>query len=103
MPGMGWRYGSRWGAYYTDKGVDRSKVERDTRNLLAQATQGDASAGSHVGKHIPLLLGGKVVGNLWEDVDLKTLDVGAYSVGSFRVKVELVHNGKVVGMVWLSE
>jgi hypothetical protein len=48
------------------------------------------------------VFGNDVVGNLWEDADLKGLEVGGYWAARFGVKVELVHDGKVVGMIWLN-
>lgn len=40
MPGMGWRYGSRWKSYYSEKEVDRETVEKNAETVLAQATKG---------------------------------------------------------------
>jgi|YelNatPaOPRAMG01_1025707.scaffolds.fasta_scaffold00295_49 hypothetical protein len=103
MPGFGWKFGPRWGYYYADKELDRSKVETDAKALLAKATKGETWKDPRGVQHIPLVFGNDVVGNLWEDADLKELEVGGYWAARFGVKVELVHDGKVVGMIWLNE
>jgi hypothetical protein len=36
-----------------------------------------------------------------EDVDLKSIEVGAYWTGARGTRAELVAGGKVVGMLWL--
>jgi hypothetical protein len=103
MPGFGWKFGPRWGSYYAEKELDREKVEKDAQSLLAKANNGDKWTDPRGIQHISLLVGHDVVGNLWEDADLKSLEVGTYWAARFGVKVELVHDGRVVGMVWLNE
>jgi len=46
---------------------------------------------------------GGVVGTLWEDVEPKTLDIGAYWASDMGTKVELLDHGKEVGTLWLAE
>jgi hypothetical protein len=102
-PGMGWRFGKRNGMYYTDKEIDRTTVEKDTRTLLGEVAKGETWTDPHGGKHIPLQVSGGVVGNLWEDVEPKTLDTGAYWTSGMGTKVELLDHGKEVGTLWLAE
>jgi hypothetical protein len=73
-----------------EEDVASEKVQARTRELLAGASRGAAWTGPRGGKHIPILNGGEVVGNLWEDVDLQEAEVGAYWAARFGVKAELV-------------
>lgn len=102
MPKFGWRFGPKGQYYYTAKEVDRDKVEADTRDALAKVKKGDAWTDPRGVKHIPLLLDGDIVGNLWEDVPLSDLKVGSYWAAAWGSKVELVHQDRVVGMLWLA-
>ena len=106
MPGFGWRYGPRFGAYYAgpESGteIDRAKVEQEMRELFAKATKGTRWVDPRGVPHIPLALEGGVVGNLWEEADLASLEVASYWAAGFGVKVELARDGRVVGMLWLA-
>jgi hypothetical protein len=97
-----WRF-HRGCCYYTEKELDRDKVEKDAKALLAKATKDETWTSPRGVKHIPLVVDSNVVGNLWEDVDLKSLEIGAYWAARSGTRVELVHNDKVVGMIWLGE
>lgn len=98
----GWRYNAPGYYYYQDKQLDRATVEKNVRTTLAAMSKGEAWKSPRGVTHIPLLNKDKlVVGNLWEDVDLKTVEVGAYWTGARGTRVELVAGGKVVGMLWL--
>ena len=103
MTGYGWKFGPRWGCCYAEKELDPSKVETDAKALLAKTTKGETWKGARGVQHIPLTVDSDVAGNLWEDADLNSLEIGAYWAARFGVKVELVHDRKVVGMVWLNE
>lgn len=48
-----------------------------------------------------LLNNSKVVGVVWETVDLKDLTVGSLFQTNWGVKAELLYNGKVVGQLYL--
>jgi len=101
MPRFGWKFGPRWNAYYSEKEVSRDKVQKDAASILAKASKGDAWRSGLGVTHYPILLGGEIVGNLWENVDLDKLEVGAYWSGPFGIKAELVYDKKVVGVLWL--
>jgi len=100
--GWGWRFGppGAYGFYYQEKQLDRATVEKKAREILDGASKGQ-SWNTPAGARIPILSGKDVVGNLWEDKDLKTLGVGAYWSGRFGAQAELVAEGKVVGMLWI--
>ncbi len=99
----GWRFGVRWGCYALDKELNREEVEKKTTDLLAKVTKGERWVDPRGVTHIPLLLNGAIVGNLWKDVDLNKLEVGAYWAARFGIKVELAYNKEIVGMLWLAQ
>jgi hypothetical protein len=98
MPGLRshhW-YGGR---HHHEIEIDRAKVAGAARSLLDQATTGEAWIDPHGQRHIPILVGGAVVGSLWADADLAALDAARYWAAPFGAKVELTHHGEVVGML----
>ncbi len=98
----GWRYNAPGHYYYQDKQLDRATVEKKARAALDGVTKGEPWKSPRGITHIPLLNKDKlVVGNLWEDSDLKAVEVGAYWTGARGTRVELVAGGKVIGMLWL--
>ncbi len=100
IPGWKWKVG-RFG-YTIDNELDYEKIKADAKALLEKATKGEAWR-SHCGVlHIPLIVEGNIVGELWEDVEIKDLDIGTYWYGKWGIKVQLIKNGRVVGFIWLS-
>ena len=81
--------------------VDRSKVDAAAKETLSKAIKGQTWTTPAGVKHTPLLVDNQVVGQLWEDSDPKTLIMGSFWAGPWGVNVELVKDGKVVGMVWV--
>ena len=102
MAAHAWHYGPGWGYYHSEVDIDRDKVAQATKELLGKATTGDAWTDPRGGKHIPVLVDHEIVGSLWEDAGLGTLELAAYWAAPFGVKAELSHKGKVVGMVWIN-
>ncbi len=100
IPGWKWRLG-RFG-YTTENELEYEKVRADAKALLEKATKGDAWKSPCGTLHIPLVVEGNIVGELWEDIELKDLDIGAYWYGKWGIKVQLVKDGRVVGFIWLS-
>jgi hypothetical protein len=105
MPGFGWKFGPRWGCYCAGAGKepDRDVVEKNAKDLLAKAVKGEEWMDPRGIKHIPLIVNGETIGNLWKDADLKAIEIGAYWSGRFGIKAELVGNKEVIGVIWLSE
>lgn len=102
-PPYGWRFAGPPGFYYyKDKQQDRTTVEKKAKAILDAASKGEAWKSPGGVTVIPLLGKDKaVVGNLWQDADLKSLAVGTYWTAPFGTRIDLVAEGKVVGMVWL--
>jgi hypothetical protein len=100
--GFGWKRGPKWGYYAGAEEVDRAKVEQAAKDLLARATKGAAWTNPMGIRHYPIVVDGAIVGNLWKDVDLKSLTPGAHWFGKFGVNVELIYNGEVVGTLWIA-
>lgn len=82
---------------------EEQKIEKDAEALLNQAKKGKSWTSLNGIKHIPLLVGDTIVGNLWKDVDLKSIKIGVYWITRCCVKVELVDKKEAVGMLWLNE
>jgi hypothetical protein len=98
----GWRYNAPGYYYYQDRQLDRATVEKNARAALDGVTKGEQWKSPRGVNHIPLLNKDKlVVGMLWEDVDLKSVEVGTYWTRARGTKAELVAGGKVVGTLWL--
>lgn len=71
------------------------------RRLLADAAKGRAWTTGRGVRRWPILVGGTQHGTVWEDVDPRRLTIGdSWQAGS-GWRVELVHEGRVVGMLWL--
>ena len=79
--------------------IDRDTIAGATKAVLDQATTGDVWVDPRGQRHIPILVGGAMVGSLWEDADLATLEAAGSWAAPFGAKVELAHDGKVVGML----
>ena len=100
-PGFGWRFGPRYGDYYSGRQVARDEVEAAVHIDLAHATKGTTWTNPRGVAHIPLLVDGQIVGSLWRDADLARLEIGSYWAGPFGEHVELIADGQVVGMIWV--
>ncbi len=99
MPGWnpGWRWQGRWNV----EGVKYEKIKAEAEALLEKATKGDATESCCGALHIPLVVEGKVIGELREDVEIKDLEIGAYKYSKRGIKVQLMKDGRVVGFLWL--
>jgi hypothetical protein len=100
-PPWGWRHAPRGYGYLSGIEVDRGKVDAAVKETLNKATKGKIWTTPAGVKHTPILVDDQIVGQLWEDSDPKTLIIGAFWAGPWGVNVELVKDGKVVGMVWV--
>ena len=98
----GWRFGPPgfYGFYYQEKQLDRATFEKKAKAILDGASKG-TPWNTPAGTRVPIQSEKDVVGNLWEDKDLKSLGVGAYWAGRFGTMAELTADGKVVGMLWI--
>jgi hypothetical protein len=101
MPKWGWKFGPRHYAYYMTESVPREQVEAKLKETLSRASKGHSWTNPWEIKHTEIVVDNEVVGNIWEDVDLSTLALGAYWVGPWGIKAELVKDGRIVGMIWL--
>ena len=97
----GWRHAPRGYGYFSGAEVDRGKVDAAVKETLSKATKGQIWATPAGVKHTPILIDNQIVGQCWEDCDPKTLIIGAFWAGPWGVNVELVKDGKVVGMIWV--
>ncbi|MFA4668982.1 hypothetical protein QDY65_00290 [Pyrococcus kukulkanii] len=100
VPGWKWKVG-RFG-YVMEKEPSYKEIKEKAKALLEKATKGPAWHCRYGTFHVPLLVDGEIVGELWEDVEPRELEVGAYWHGKWGTKVQLVKNGRVVGLLWLA-
>jgi len=91
----GWKVG-RFG-YIMENEPSYEEIRAKANALLGRATKGAAWSSRCGTIHIPLIVNGEI----WEDIDPKNLEVGAYWHGKWGTKVQLVKNGRVVGFLWL--
>jgi hypothetical protein len=98
--GWGWRPAPPYG-YFSGKQVDRSKVDAAVKQTLDKATKGQSWTNPGGVKLTPVLVDNQIVGQIWEDADPKTLTIGSFWAGPWGVNVQLVKDGKVIGMVWV--
>ncbi|WP_439575105.1 hypothetical protein [Phreatobacter sp.] len=76
-------------------------IAERAKRLLATASKGrDWTTGRGV-RRWPLMIAGEQQGTLWEDVDPRSLEVGDHWETGSGLRIELVHDGRVVGMMWL--
>ncbi len=101
MKTLNWKFDSEWQAYYTENEVPRDEVEKNVRGILTDAVKGQGWKDSRDMTHYSILKDGEIVGNLWKDADLSNLTAGCYWVGPLGIRVELVADDEVVGMLWL--
>jgi hypothetical protein len=80
---------------------EKEKIEQDAKKLLSKVKKGKSWTSPNGIKHIPLLVGGDIVGNLWKDVDIKSLKIGGYWIRPCCTKVELIYKDEMVGMIWI--
>jgi hypothetical protein len=101
--GPPWRYAGPPGYYYyQDKQQNRTTIEKEAKAILEAATKGESWKTPGGITLIPILGKDKaIVGNLWQDTDLKSLGVGVYWTAPFGTRVDLVVGNNVVGMLWV--
>jgi hypothetical protein len=99
-PGWGGRRGPPDGAF-SGPPVDRTKVEAAVKTSLGKATKGKKWTSPRGVEMMPIVVDNEIVGQLWENVDPKTLTIGAVWPGPEGVRVELARDGKVIGMLWV--
>ncbi len=95
-----WGFG-RGGIWGSPRAVTPEEVRAQAREILSRAEKGPAWIGRCGRRHIPLILNGVTVGEIWEDVDPRTLEVGSYKYGKWGIKVQLVKDARVVGILRL--
>ncbi len=99
--GWGWRFGPPAYGYFSGVEVDRGKVDAAVKETLSKATKGQRWTTPAGAKLTPILVDNQIVGQLWEDADPKTVTMGSFWAGPWGVNVQLVKDGKVIGMLWV--
>ena len=81
----------------------RLQVEISARRLLATARKGRPFTTPRGVKRIPIEINGETYGTLWEDTDLGSVGLGAHWESQGGMRVELVRDGRVIGMMWVED
>jgi len=78
------------------------QIEEKAKTFLKTIKKGKGWTNPRGIKRVPLLSSDDaIVGNLWEDVDLKDITIGDYWETYRGIKVELLKGDEVVGMMWI--
>jgi hypothetical protein len=102
MPGWKWYWKKgAWGYYSTPTAPSYDELASKVKDLLGKASKGALWRDPRGVPHIPIIVDGHIIGEIWEDVDLKILQPGGYWAGKWGYKVQLVKDGRVVGFIWL--
>jgi hypothetical protein len=82
---------------------ERLRVETAVRALLAVARKGQPFTTPRGVKRTPIIATNEQVGTLWEDVAIASLQPGNFWQGGRGLRVELLHDDRVVGMIHIDE
>ncbi|MDP2803032.1 MAG: hypothetical protein Q8O26_14240 [Phreatobacter sp.] len=82
--------------------ADSTAVAERVRRLLNTASKGREWTTGRGVRRWPIIIAGEQQGTLWEDVDPRTLGIGDHWEAGSGLRVELVHNSRVVGMLRLN-
>ena len=100
MPRLQWRHHPHGIGHRDERTLDRDTLTDATKALLAEASAGPPWIDPLGERHIPIVIDGETVGSLWEDdVDLTSLEMARYWPAPFGAKVQLAHDGKIIGMM----
>ncbi|ODT12493.1 MAG: hypothetical protein ABS35_40030 [Kaistia sp. SCN 65-12] len=80
---------------------ERQHVEAAATSMLSRARLGHSTTNARGRRRVPIVIGDEQVGNLWEDVDLKVLLPGNFWDAGSGKRVELLLQGRVVGIMRL--
>lgn len=82
-------------------GEVRRSIEDRARQMLVTARKGRSWVTPRGVTRWPILINDELRGSLWENVDLPTLGFGDYWQAGDGARIELTHDGRVVGMLWV--
>jgi hypothetical protein len=79
----------------------RRSIEDRARQLLAAARKGRSWVTPRGVTRWPILVNDELRGSLWENVELPSLGFGDHWQAGDSARIELTHEGRVVGMLWV--
>ena len=82
---------------------ERAALEARARHILSQARQGRAWMTPRGVRRWPIMVGSQQHGTLWEDVDLRSVGLGDHWQAGWSSRIELMHEGRVVGMLRIDD
>ncbi|AMQ19589.1 hypothetical protein [Thermococcus peptonophilus] len=83
-------------------GTNFEEIKSRAKEALQNASKGTPWQNFWGPVRIPIIINGQIAGQLWEDVDLKEVEIGTYVQGMWGTKVQLLKDGRVVGFLGLS-
>lgn len=78
---------------------DVSEIEAKAREILSNAEVVERCTANVT--HYSIVYDGKVVGVLWKNVDLNSVEIGQPWIAKWGVKVPLYSNGELVGQMFI--
>ena len=98
MPKWGWK---RFGFGYATRNVNYEEIKQKAKDLLSKAKKGEEWTGRCGAKHIPIVVDDEILGEIWKEEDLNSVEIGSYWSSPRGTKIQLVKNGEVVGFLWV--
>jgi len=86
---------------YATEEVDYEKIKSQAKEILSKASKGQLWKCRCGTTHIPIVVNNQIVGEMWRNVDLNSVEIGNYWYSPIGKKVQLVSNGEIVGFIWL--
>ncbi|WP_258084228.1 hypothetical protein [Thermococcus thermotolerans] len=85
-----------------DTAIDYEEIKSRAAELLQNASKGVSWQNPWGDTRIPLVINGRIIGQLWEDVSPDELEIGPYMSGMWGTRVQLLKDGRVVGFLRLA-
>lgn len=82
-------------------GEVRRTIEDRARQMLVAARKGRSWVTPRGVTRWPILINDEQRGSLWENVELPSLGFGDHWQAGDGLRLELIHDGRVVGMLWV--
>lgn len=79
----------------------RRSIEERAKELLVSARKGRSWVTPRGVTRWPILINDEQRGSLWENVELPSLGFGDHWQAGDGLRLELTHDGRVVGMLWV--